>query len=175
MSADAGHTLRVVVTGSGAGGDATATSPQTAVVQPLTAAANVDPCAGSSGRTVAVTSVALPNRLLVDSWTFSPSLVTRSTQSVAMRVHVRDACGRSVGGAQIWTTAIPYNQTNVATATTGSDGWATVTLGLLPGFPARPGRQEILATLVRATKPSDSVVAGVSTRRVLRLNVNLRR
>jgi hypothetical protein len=58
---------------------------------------------------------------------------------------------------------------------TGSDGWATMTFQMQNGFPANPGRQQILAMLVRANKPGDSVNAGVSTRLVVRVNVNLNR
>jgi len=45
---------------------------------------------------------------------------------------------------------------------------------MLSGFPANPGRQQILAMLVRATKPGGSVLAGVSTRRALAQRVSLR-
>jgi hypothetical protein len=50
-----------------------------------------------------------------------------------------------------------------------------MTFDIQRGFPANPGRQQILAVLVRASKPGDSVLTGVSTRRVLRLDVNLHR
>jgi hypothetical protein len=112
--------------------------------------------------------------LLIDRFTFSPSLVRPSMQGFSARIHVTDSCGRAVSNAQLWSTAIPYNQTSAARAVTGSDGWATLQFSLRRGFPANPGRQQILAMLVRATKPGGSVLAGVSTRRTLRLNVRVR-
>jgi hypothetical protein len=49
-----------------------------------------------------------------------------------------------------------------------------MTFTMLRGFPANPGRQQILALLVHATKPNGNVLTGISAVRTLRLNVNLR-
>jgi len=97
------------------------------------------------------------------------------TPGFAARVHVSEtAKGCGVSGVDLWSTAIPYNQTNIAEAATASDGWAAVTFNMQDGFPANPGRQHILAVLVRATQRGGSELAGVSTRRVLAQQVDLR-
>jgi len=122
-----------------------------------------------------VADLNLPFRLMIDKWQFTPNIVTKGTQTITARVHVADTCGRSVANAQLWSTAVPYNQINVVHSQSGSDGWATLTFQVQKGFPANPGRQQIMAMLVRTWKSGESSLAGVSTSRVVRLNVNLHR
>jgi len=170
---DQGKTMRAEVTAANAAGKTTVNTDRTAVVKAATAPAPtpVNGCNGS--RFVAASQLASPVRLLVDHFRFTPAIVTRFTRHVTARIHVGDTCGRSVTGANLWATAIPYNQVSTERGVTGSDGWATLRFDILRGFPANPGRQQILAMLVRATKPGGSILAGVSTRRTLRLNVDL--
>jgi hypothetical protein len=165
-NADVGGTLRVRVTAKTAGGTGSATSNATGVVGRASG--------GGGGCSVAIGSVDLPARLLIDKWSFDPSSLSRSTQQFTARIHIQETSRNcSVGGARVQATAIPFNQTSNETATTGSDGWATLTFSMKRGYPANPGRQQILALLVRATQPGGSVLAGVSTRRVLSQNVHL--
>jgi hypothetical protein len=170
-TSDVGHTIRVAVTASNRFGSKSSTTVPTAPV--ATGATTTTPV--GPGCSVAASSLKLPSRLLIDRWSFSPRFVTASTQQFTARIHVSETEKKcSVNGAELWATAIPYNQTNVARGSTAADGWATLTFNLQGGFPANPGRQQILAMLVRATQPGGSVLAGVSTRRALRQNVNLR-
>ncbi|HET7045833.1 MAG TPA: hypothetical protein VFI37_13370 [Gaiellaceae bacterium] len=167
-SADVGGTLRVRVTAKTAGGTGGATSGATGVVGGTSGGG------GGGGCSVAIGSVDLPARLLIDKWSFDPSTLTGSTDRFTARIHIQETSRNcSVGGARVQGTAIPFNQTSNETATTGSDGWATLSFSMKGGYPANPGRQQILALLVRATQPGGSVLAGVSTRRVLSENVNL--
>src|SRR4051794_1523606 len=169
-SGDVGHELRAEVTASNKFGSSKATSNLTAAVTAGGGTTTTTPAGACSAG-----ALKPPQRLLIDRWTFSPSVITRSTGSFTARVHVIEAnAGCSVGGAMIWSTAIPYNQTTTEQTTTGADGWATLTFTMKSGFPANPGRQQILAVLVRATQPGGSSLAGVSTRRVLAERVNLR-
>ena len=69
-------------------------------------------------------------------------------------------------GATVFATAIPFNQFAVAQGTTAADGAATLTAGRRTGFPASQ-HQRLLAVFVRATKPGDSLLDGVSSRRVV--------
>jgi hypothetical protein len=178
-TADAGFTLRVVVTAKNAAGSASDTSDRTNTVQPASSGGGSGGGGGggnascSPGGSVNANTLVLPTRMIVDRWTFTPNVVTMSTGQVVGRIHVADTCGRSVVGAAVWATAVPYNQTNVAEGSTAADGWTTLTFNMQGGFPANPGRQQILAMLVRASKPGGSTLAGVSTVRVLRVNVNL--
>jgi hypothetical protein len=170
-SSDAGHTLRVRVTAQNKYGTASATSDRTDLVK--TGGAGTTSCSNGSGA-VSASSIDLPQRLLIDRWSFTPSVITPATTSFQARIHVSLANGCSVAGAHLWATAVPYNQTNIVEATTGADGWQTLTFAVDRGFPANPGRQQILAMLVRSTKPGGSVLAGVSTRRVIAQRVHLR-
>lgn len=167
-SADDGHTLRVEVTAKNKFGSNSSTSDRTSVVGTGGGTTTTTTTPGPAGCSVAAAAVKLPARLLIDKWTFSPSAVTRSTGQFTARIHITET-GRScsVSGAQLWSTAIPYNQTSTEQESTGADGWGTLTFTMKSGFPANPGRQQILAILVRANQPGGSVLAGVSTRRVL--------
>ena len=110
----------------------------------------------------------------MNKWQFSPSVVNRATRTIVARIRITDTCNHTVSGVRVWATAIPYNQVSVEQATTGGDGYATLTFRMQSGFPANPGRQQIMAMLVRAVDPSGSALAGKSTRRVLELPVNAR-
>jgi hypothetical protein len=169
--ADVGTTLRFAVTASNSAGSTTATSVPTAVV----AGAPQAPATGcpSGTGTIQVADLAPPARLLIDQQTITPGVVTPSTTSVQLRFRVTACGGRPVQGASAFATAIPYNQYSVGRATTGSDGFATMTLSQLSGFPAAR-RQELLAVFARATKPGESLLGGVSTRRLVTFPVRLR-
>lgn len=171
-SADVGNTVRVRVDAKNSDGTTSATSVSTAVVQKSTPAPpDKGTCSSSSG-TVAVGDIAPPIRLLVDKWTFDPNLVSAGVQTITARIHISDTCGHSVSGADVWATAIPYNQVSVEQSTTDSSGYATLSFRVKSGFPANPGRQQIMAMLVRASDPADkNPLAGKSTRRVLNLSV----
>jgi hypothetical protein len=179
-SADSGKTLRARVTAENLAGKSNVTTDRTAQIKPAAGPAPTPtppPTANGcdQSRQVAASTLQPPTRMLIDRWSFAPNVVTRGTHLFTARFHIADTCGRSVSGAQVWSTAIPYNQTTVVRGTTAGDGWATLRFTLVRGFPANPGRQQILAMLVRATKPGGSVLAGVSTRRTVRLNVSLHR
>jgi hypothetical protein len=169
-SDDSGKTIRVLVTAANSAGGASVTTDRSAQIEPVASTQGTS-CNGS--RVIAASGLQPPMRMVIDRWSFTPSLLRRGTQFITARVHVADSCGRSVTGAQIWSTAIPYNQTTTVRGATAADGWATLQLRTLRGFPANPGRQQILAMLIRATKPGGSVLAGVSTRRAVRLDVRL--
>ncbi len=175
-SADVGNTLRLRVQATNADGSTTVTSVPTAVIQKKSAPAPPPPnkgtCSSKSG-TVSVSDIELPIRLLIDKWNFTPSVVDKNTQTVVARIHIGDTCGHDVSGAKVWATAIPYNQVSVEEGTTDSSGYATLTFKVEGGFPANPGRQQIMAILARATDPSEPALAGKSTRRALNLAVHI--
>jgi hypothetical protein len=67
---------------------------------------------------------------------------------------------------------IPYNQFGGIERLTGADGTVTLTQSRERGFPASR-RQQLLAEFVRARKPGDPILGGVSTRRTVAFQVHL--
>ena len=63
---------------------------------------------------------------------------------------------------------------HVAEATTGADGWASVTMTQLSGFPAA-NSQQLLTVFIRAQKGPGTELGGISTRRLVSFPVDLRR
>jgi len=175
---DSGNTLRVVVTAHNADGTARSTSVPTAVV---TAAAPASPQPAATGcpkvtqgaTSVSVTDVAAPARLQIASFSSSPGVITSGVQSFQMTVHVSDTCGDPVSGANVYATAVPFQQFSIPSEQpTGSDGSVTLTFNRMAGFPAT-SRQQLLAMFVRASKPGENVLAGISTRRLVSIHVKL--
>ncbi len=155
--ADVGHTLRSTVTARNSAGSTPATSGPTAVVPP-------SGCPVGTG-TMQVAQLVPPARLEIAGASVSPSL-TRATRAIHLTIAIRACGGRPVQGATVFATAIPYNQFAVAQAITDAQGNVTLTEGRRRGFPASQ-HQRLLAVFVRATKPGESQLAGVSTRRVV--------
>jgi hypothetical protein len=175
--ADVGDTLRVRVTAKNADGSAQATSNPTAVVKAKGAPVppvSVNGCPAAGTGTIDVASITPPARLLIDGQTVSPSVITRSSNDVTVRFHVSACSGRSVSGALVYATAVPFQQFSIPAETpTGADGWATMTMHQDSAFPASP-RQQLLAVFVRARKSGENLLGGISTRRLVSFRVNLR-
>jgi hypothetical protein len=157
--ADVLHTMRVTVKASNRVGSASATSGQTALVAPSKA--------GGAG--IPVATVSLPDRLVVDKVKFSPQPLG-SRRPLVGRFHVSDTRGFSVQGALVFAIGLPYGWTrSSAEVPTDGDGWATVTFMPTQKLPLRHGT--FLVSFVRARKPGDSVLAGVSSRRLVQARI----
>jgi hypothetical protein len=174
-AADVGDTLRVHVTAKNADGSASAISNATDVVKPkdVTPPVSVNGCPATGTGTLDIGSVTSPARLLIDGQTVSPSVISRSSADVTVRFHVSACNGRSVAGALVYATAVPFQQFSIPAETaTGADGWATMTMHQDRAFPASP-RQQLLAVFVRARKSGESVLSGISARRLVSFPVRL--
>jgi hypothetical protein len=180
---DNGNTLRARVTGKNADGSNASTSVPTAVVTAAstttttTTTPNGNGCNSSTpsnqGGTVSVANVSLPARLLLDHFSVSPSVVHRSTNDVSVTVHVSNTCGQSVTGAMVYATAVPFNQFSVQPEqSTDASGNATITMHRLGGFPAARN-QHLLVMMLRARKPGESVLGGISIRRLVSSRVDI--
>ena len=169
-SVDVGNTIRFKVQAKNADGSTFASSVPSAVV---TAAATPPPPATGctqKGATIPIASVTPPARLTVDQTQVSPSTITYSTRSITARFHV-SACKGSVEGALVYVTAVPFGQFAIPNEqATGSDGWATVQLTALAGYPAS-NKQQLLVMFVRARKSGEDLLGGISTRRLVSFHV----
>ena len=171
---DEGNTIRVRVTARNVDGSTARTTTPTAVVgdkAPAPPAANG--CPAGTGP-IAVTSVEPPARLVIDGQSITPSPVGRSTQSLTVRFHISACGGRAVTGALVYGTAVPFEQFSDAEQPTGADGWATLTMNRQSFFPAS-SRQQLLVVFARARKAGESLLGGISTRRLVSFPVNLSR
>jgi len=158
-TADIGHTLRVRVTAHNSLGNASSTSTPTGVVTKASAPA---------GAAVSVNDVSLPNRLVVDRLQFRP-LILRSRQPFTARFHVSDLQGHSVVGAMVFLVGIPFgNTTTPPEQATDSTGWVTFSVRPTSRLKLGRGSQPFF---VRARKPGDRLIAGVSTRRLVNLSI----
>jgi hypothetical protein len=157
-SADVANVLRVNVTATNSKGATTATSPETGIVPPAT----------TGSKAISITQVSLPNRLIIDGVKFAPTVIT-SRAPVAARFHVSDTRGFSISGALVYALGLPYGWThNGAEATTDATGWATIPLNPTANLPLKNGA---LVVFVRARKPGDNLLAGVSTRRLVQVSI----
>ena len=178
---DVGAAIRLRVTASNSDGTVSSTSVPTAVVAAATTTTtttttttpNPPPTGCPSGTgPVNVSQLSLPTRLLITAVSSTPSVIGKSIQSFSLKVLVTDTCNQVVGGALVYVTAVPYNMFAIpAEATTGADGNATLTMNRLPGFPVS-SKQSSLVLFVRARKDGENLLAGISVRRLVSLQVN---
>ena len=169
---DVGNTIRLKVQAKNADGTATETSAPTAVVSAASKPTAPAPTGCPSGTgAINVGDLAPPARLNVDQTQIQPSTVTFGTRAITLRFHVSACGGRTVTGALVYATPVPYGQfANANEQPTGSDGWASIDMRALAGFPATP-RQQLLVVFVRARKSGENLLGGVSTRRLVSFHV----
>jgi hypothetical protein len=180
-SADRDNTIRFRVQASNADGSTTASSVPTAVIKaaaaPSPPPASTPPAASNGcpagNEPIQINSLSAPARLLIDGQQAVPGVVRRGTSDLTIRYHVSACGGRSVEGALVYSTAVPFNQLSIPPEqATGQDGWAELRFHMLSGFPVSP-RQQLIAIFTRARKPGENLLAGISTRRLFSLRVNL--
>jgi hypothetical protein len=171
---DVDATLRVQVTATNTDASVSSTSVPTAVVQAATAPSATGCPPVQQAGPLQLDGVSPPARLLIDRQRITPQVVTRNTRTITMRLHVVACNGRAIVGALVYATPTPYQQFTDTEQSTGADGWATLTLRRLRFFPAS-SQQQLLVVFVRARKPGEGLLGGISTRRLVAFPVDLRR
>ena len=168
-TADVGKTIRVTVTATNSSGSTASTSAQTAVVT----AGGVSGAGGSGGTTsgtVAASTVALPNRLVINNVKFTPTrLVARTT--FTGRFHVVDSTGHPVSDALVQVTALPYSWARNASGEIRTDatGWATV--HIVPSRSVPLHKRAAIVMFVRARVEGQPLLGGSSIRRLVQITV----
>lgn len=167
-SADLSRTIRVAVTATNARGSTSATSVPTSVVQAAAPAGPAGQIRLASGLvSIPASSVAPPERLLIDRVRFSPNPVRSRTGAITVRVRVRDTRGFVVRGALVFLRSTPILTSTPPETATQTDGWVTLRVFPRRAFPLRNGY--FVQFFVRARKAGDNVLAGVSTRRLVQV------
>jgi hypothetical protein len=158
VTADVGATIRVEGIATNAGGTASATSAQTPVV------AAFGPTA--QRRSISVERVSLPHRLIIDRIAFTPKRLT-SRDPFTVRIRVSDTRGFRIEGALVQVISVPFGQIlAVPEAETDRSGFVTFRLTPTRRMPLERGS---LVLFLRARKPGENPLAGVSTRRLTRV------
>jgi hypothetical protein len=170
-TAESNGTLRVQVTATNADGSASASSAPTSEVE--AAQSNITGCPPvQEAGPLTLDQIKPPARLVVDRTSITPRVITRSTQSITLRFHVVACDARRVVGALVHATPTPFQQFAETERPTGADGWATLTMRRLRFFPVS-GRQQLLVVFVRARKPGEELLGGISSRRLVAFPVRL--
>jgi hypothetical protein len=175
VAADVGHRMRVLVRASNSAGSSTALSSPSNVVRSATT--TPPPATGPAGQikladgktSIPVTSVSSPQRLIVSEVSFTPNPI-RSRDPFQARFRVSDTRGFVVRGALVYMIGIPYNRIAlVPEQETGTDGYVTFTVQPTARLPLVRGGA--LVVFVRARKPGENLLAGISTRRLVQASV----
>ena len=165
-SADVGHTIRVTVSATNQFGTSRSTSVPTGVVG--SALPNGAVKLPSGELSVPVPQVSLPQRLIISAVAFVPSRLS-SRNAFVGRFRVTDTRGYVIRDALVYAIGLPYGWIrNAPEVVTGADGWAQITL-----IPTNlmPLHRAAVVFFLRARKPGDNLLAGVSTRRLVQVRI----
>jgi hypothetical protein len=162
-TADVGRRLRVQVTAKNASGSKTvAAAATTPIVHPTGATRLQD-----GKYSIPAASVKQPYRLVLSELQFTPT-VLRSRQTFTGRFRVTDNRGYVVRDAVVLVTGVPLGWIFASQEVkTNIDGYAQ--LQLQPTTRLRLVRGGSMVMFVRARKEGDDLLAGVSTRRLVRV------
>ena|SRR5919106_2368104 len=171
VAADENNTLRVEVrasNSSGTGGPAFS--------DPTSRVGPAGPPPPPQTGPIPVASVTPPNRLLIDRVQFTPNPIRSRTAPVSVRVRVLEVTtGRPVSGALVFLRSTPVVTTTPDERGTDANGFVTFTIRPERDFRIVFRRGYNLQFFVRARKPGDNVLAGVSTRRLVQVGISPRR
>jgi hypothetical protein len=165
-SADVGNTVRVRVNASNKAGQTTAFSQPSGVV----ASSTNPPPPPPPGGTIPVSQVNPPERLLIAQASFNPAVIRSRSGIETIRIKIMDTKGHLVSGALVLATPLPYVWASAPAETvSGAGGIATVQFRIHSIVP----RKAAIVVFIRARKPGDNVLTGVSSRRLVQVLVNI--
>jgi hypothetical protein len=124
-----------------------------------------------AGTRVAVTAVVPPDRLVIDQVQFTPNPITSRRTTLTVRVRVLDTRGRIVSGALVFARSTPLVTSAPPEQATDADGWATLQSTTERDFSIVFRRGYNLQWFIRARKPGESGLAGVSSRRLVQVRI----
>jgi hypothetical protein len=170
-SADVNNRVRLRVIAKNAAGSTSAYSQPSAVVTAKGPSLPPGAIKLPDGRiSVPVSTVAPPERLVINQLDFSPNPLRSRGDTITARFRVFDTRGYVVRDALVFVIPLPYGwTTQPPETTTGTDGWAQVQMRANAQLP----RKAAIVMFVRARKPGDNVLTGVSTRRLVQMLVNI--
>jgi hypothetical protein len=114
-----------------------------------------------------IANITPPARLQIAAFDVLSGPVNEGTDTFTLKVRVGSTCSRDVIGASVYVTAVPYNQFTIPDEElTANDGNATLVFRRDANFPASDLQQQ-LTLFIRATKPGEDLLAGISTRRLV--------
>ena len=114
-----------------------------------------------------IAEIAPPARLQIAEFEVLSGPVNEQTSSFTLKVRIGSTCSVSIKGASVYVTAVPYNQFSIPVEElTGDEGTAILVFHRDANFPASTLQQQ-LTLFIRATKPGEDPLAGVSTRRLV--------
>jgi len=126
--------------------------------------------ANKSAKTAPIAELTPPARLQISAFDVLSGPINEQTDTFTLKVRVGSTCSVNIKGASVYVTAVPYNQFSVpAEELTGDEGTATLVFRRDANFPASDQQQQ-LTLFIRATKPGEDPLAGVSTRRLVAIN-----
>ena len=147
----------------------TTTTPTTTTTTPSGPAGQIRLADGSIS--IPVTSVTPPDRLVIDRVSFQPNPLRSRRSVLTGRFRVSNqANGYRVRDALVYGIALPYGQFRpAAEVTTGTDGFASIRF--IPTANLHTGRNSTIQFFLRARKPGDPLLSGVSIRRLVQATV----
>jgi hypothetical protein len=166
---DVGRKLRFNLTARNSLGSSTVLSTESAIVtEPLPAGAIKLP---SGEFSIPAVSVPSNHRLVVSQVVFSPNPVRNRNQVITVRVRTKDTRGFVVRDALVFVRSTPIVTTTPPEAATNSEGSVAFLVTPERDFRIvfRPGYA--VQFFIRARKPGDNVLAGVSSRRLVQVRV----
>ena len=108
-----------------------------------------------------------PARLQIAAFEVLSGPINERSDTFTLKVRIGSTCSRDVIGASVYVTAVPYTQFTIPDEElTGNEGTATLVFRRDANFPASDQQQQ-LTLFIRATKPGEDPLAGISSRRLV--------